>query len=84
MFKENYAFWKTYPILKIRMNKEKGKDIPVTGRGGPYGCDRLKLPHYLDKRLTDGSKVVSPMHRPHFTPRFPVIFFNKIPGTHIC
>jgi hypothetical protein len=28
----------------------KGKDIPVTGHGGPYGCERLRLPHYLDKR----------------------------------
>jgi hypothetical protein len=23
----------------------------------------------LDNRLTDGSKVVSPKHRPHFTPQ---------------
>jgi hypothetical protein len=38
---------------------KKGKDIPVTGRGGPYGCERLRLPHYLDKRLIDVSKVVS-------------------------
>jgi hypothetical protein len=29
-----------------------------------------RLPHYLDKRLTDGSKVVSPTRRPHFIPRF--------------
>jgi hypothetical protein len=47
----------------------KGKDIPVTGRGGPWGCERSRLPHYLDKRLKDGSKVVSPMRPPHFTPR---------------
>jgi hypothetical protein len=44
----------------------KGKDIPVTGRGG---CERSRLPHYLDKRLTDG-KVVIPTLRPPFTPRF--------------
>jgi hypothetical protein len=48
----------------------KGKDIPVTGRGGPQGCERLRLSHYFDKRLTDGSKVVSPTRLPHFTPRF--------------
>jgi hypothetical protein len=33
------------------------RDIPVTGRGGPYGCERLRLPHYLDKRLINGGKV---------------------------
>jgi hypothetical protein len=44
-------------------SKGKVKDIPVTGRGGPYGCERLRLPHYLDKRLTDGGKVVSPTRR---------------------
>jgi hypothetical protein len=27
------------------------------------GCERLRLPHHLDKRLTDGGKVVSPTHR---------------------
>jgi hypothetical protein len=32
---------------------KKGKDISVTGHGG----ERLRLPHYLDKRLIDGSKV---------------------------
>jgi hypothetical protein len=41
-----------------------------------YPCKRLsRLPHFLDSRLTDGDKVVSLTHRPHFTPR-------KIPGTH--
>jgi hypothetical protein len=28
------------------------------------------LPHYLDKRLTDGGKVVSSTCRPPFNPRF--------------
>jgi hypothetical protein len=32
---------------------------------------------FSDISLTDGSKVVSPMRRPLFTPR-------KIPGTHFC
>jgi hypothetical protein len=40
-----------------KQSSKKGKDIPVTGRGGPQGCERSKLPHYLDKR-------------PHLTPRF--------------
>jgi hypothetical protein len=33
--------------------------IPVTGRGGPYGCEMSELPHFLDNQLTDGGEVVS-------------------------
>jgi hypothetical protein len=43
--------------------------IPVTGRGGLQGCQMLRIPHCLDNRLIDGGKVVSPTHRPHFTPQ---------------
>jgi hypothetical protein len=57
-------------LISETMKGKKGKDIPVTGRGGPQGCKRLWLPHYLDKRLTDGGKVVSPTRRTHFAPRF--------------
>jgi hypothetical protein len=39
--------------------KEKGKAIPVTSRGGPWGCETSRLPHFLDSRLTDGDEVVS-------------------------
>jgi hypothetical protein len=31
-------------------------------------CETSRLPHYLDKRLTDGGKVVSPTRQP--TPGF--------------
>jgi hypothetical protein len=31
-------------------------------------CD-VKDPTQLDNPLTDGGKVVSPTHRPHFTPQ---------------
>jgi hypothetical protein len=55
---------------KEMVKVKKGKDIPVTGRGGPLGCERPRLPHYLDKRVTDGGKVISPTRRPPFTPRF--------------
>jgi hypothetical protein len=48
---------------------KEGKTIPVTGRGGPWGCKTLKLPHFLDSRLTDGGKVVSLTRLPPFTPR---------------
>jgi hypothetical protein len=54
----------------------KGEAVPVTGRGGPKGCETSRLPHFLD-RLTDSGEVVSLTRRPPFTPR-------KIPGTHFC
>jgi hypothetical protein len=54
----------------------KGKAIPVTGRGDPYGFGKSRLPYFLDNRLTDGGEVVSLKRRPPFTP--------KIPGTHFC
>jgi hypothetical protein len=56
---------------------KEGKAIPVTGRGGPEGCEMSRLPHFLDIRLTDGGEVVSLMHQPSSTLR-------KIPGTHFC
>jgi hypothetical protein len=47
---------------------KKIKAIPVTGRGGPWGSETSRLPHFLDNRLTDGGEVVSPTRRPPFTP----------------
>jgi hypothetical protein len=57
--------------------KGKGKLIPVTCRGGPQGCERLRLLHFLDNRLRDGGGVVCLTRRPPFTLR-------KNPGTHLC
>jgi hypothetical protein len=31
----------------IIVKKKKGKAIPVTGRGGPWGCEKSRLPHFL-------------------------------------
>jgi hypothetical protein len=42
----------------------KGKAIPVTGRGGPLGCETSRFPHFLDNQLTDGGEVVSLTRRP--------------------
>jgi hypothetical protein len=53
------------------------KAIPTTGRGGPYGCETSRLPHFLGNRLIDDGGVVSLTRRPPFTPR-------KILGTHFC
>jgi hypothetical protein len=47
----------------------KGKAIPVTGRGGPYGCETSRLPHFVDSRLTDGGEVVSFTRRPLSRPQ---------------
>jgi hypothetical protein len=52
-----------------KVNKERCKAIPVTGRGGPQGCETLRLPHFLGHRFIDGGKVVSLNRRPPFTPR---------------
>jgi hypothetical protein len=55
----------------------RGKTLPVTGRGGQYGCETSKLPHFLDNQLTDGGEIVSLKHRPFFTPK-------KTPGVYFC
>jgi hypothetical protein len=49
------------------LSVKKSKAIPVTGRGGSYGSETSRLPHYLDNRLTDGGKVVSLTRRLPYT-----------------
>jgi hypothetical protein len=49
--------------------KNKGKVIPVTGRGGPKDCETSKLAHLLDNRPTDGGEAVSLTRRPHLFPQ---------------
>jgi hypothetical protein len=34
-----------------------------------HRVETLRFPHFLDNRLTDGGKVVSPMRLPPFTPQ---------------
>jgi hypothetical protein len=46
-------------LMHSPVNKTKGRAIPVTGRGGPYGCETSTFPYFLDNRLTDGGEVVS-------------------------
>jgi hypothetical protein len=36
----------------------------------------------LDNRLIDSGKVISPTHRPHFTPQKHNVF--NVSGTHFC
>jgi hypothetical protein len=43
--------------------------------------EMLRISHCLDSQLTNGGKVVSPMHRPHFTPQ-KYYYFVFVSGTH--
>jgi hypothetical protein len=54
-------------LLYVKVSKSIA--IRASGREVPYGCERLRLPHFLDNRLTDGGNVVSLTRRPRFTPQ---------------
>jgi hypothetical protein len=43
-----------------RLTIHKSKPIPVTGRGGPQGCEMLSIPYCVGSRVTDGGEVVRP------------------------
>jgi hypothetical protein len=53
----------------MQMVKGKGNANPVTGRGGPYGSETSRLPHFLDNWLKVGGEVDSLTRRPPFTPQ---------------
>jgi hypothetical protein len=38
---------------------KKRKAIPVTGHGGPFGCEISIIPHFLENRFTDGVEIAS-------------------------
>jgi hypothetical protein len=65
-----------YFAMNLLYNMFK-KASPVTGHGGPYGCEILRFPPFLDSQLTDGDEVVSFACQLPFTPR-------KILGSHTC
>jgi hypothetical protein len=44
--------------------EKRGKAILVRSRGGPWGCETSKLPHFLGNRLTDDGEAVSLTRRP--------------------
>jgi hypothetical protein len=54
---------------KKKRGEKEGKTILVTGCGALYGCEMLKLPHFLDSQLTKGGEVVSLTCWPPFTPK---------------
>jgi hypothetical protein len=45
--------------IRIIQVKAKKKPIPVTGRGGLQGWERLRIARCIDNRLTKGDKVDS-------------------------
>jgi hypothetical protein len=53
----------------MQHNGKKGKATPVTGSGGPQGCEASRFAHFLHNRLTNGGEVVSLTRRPPFTPQ---------------
>jgi hypothetical protein len=59
-----------------KLGKGKDKTILVTDHRVPKGSETLRLPHFLNNRLTDGGEF-SLARRPSFVPR-------KIPGTDFC
>jgi hypothetical protein len=67
-------------LMWILDHKVKGKAIPVTGHGGPEGCETSRLPHFLENWLTDGGKVVSLTRRPAGRPA--ALTLRKFPGSH--
>jgi hypothetical protein len=59
---------KEYSDITYDNGKKRYSSVHVTGREGPYGCERSRLPHILENRLIDGGKV-SLTRRPSFTPQ---------------
>jgi hypothetical protein len=54
-------------IGKAISNPLKRKTIPVTGRGGLWGSETSRLPHFRINWLTDDGKIVGISRRPPST-----------------
>jgi hypothetical protein len=57
--KERHDVLNTHIHTKHIMKKRESKAIPVASCGGPWGFETLRIPHFLDNQLTDGSEVNS-------------------------
>jgi hypothetical protein len=55
----------------------KAKAILVTGRGGPLGREKSRLPHFVNNRFTDGGEVVTRSLTEEHSPR-PREFQNRV------
>jgi hypothetical protein len=69
------------PTKFLATSLKNYKTLPVAGRGDLQGCQRLRIPHCLHSRLTDGGKVVSLTHRPRSTPQK---HYFSASGIHFC
>jgi hypothetical protein len=47
----------------------KSKAIPVANFGGPYSCETLRSPHFVDNQVKDGGEIVSFTRQPRSTPQ---------------
>jgi hypothetical protein len=59
-----------------QLSKKKVYAIPVTGHGGPYGCEKSRLPYFLDNQLTGGGEVVSLKRRSPLLPGRVLVFIS--------
>jgi hypothetical protein len=63
-------------IIKVKVSKA----IPVTGCGGPQGCETSRFPHFADNLLTDGGEVVKLTLLPYFTPTERILVLISVRG----
>jgi hypothetical protein len=69
----------SYKMMLKHKTCKVSEALLVTGGGGPWGCEMLRFPHFIDNRLTDGSKAVSLTCQTPFTPKnIPRIFLVLI------
>jgi hypothetical protein len=47
----------------------RAEAMHLTGRGGLWSCEMLRIPHCPDSQPIDGGKDVSPIHRPCSAPQ---------------
>jgi hypothetical protein len=63
-------------FLQAFKKVKKGKAVPVTDYEGPWGCEMLRLPYFMENWLT--AVRLSALCISHPLPPW------KIPGTHFC
>jgi hypothetical protein len=63
-------------LLNYRIQKGKGKAVPLQAWSGPEGSRKLRFPEFMTT-AQDGGKVVSLKHRPPLPS-------GKTPGTDFC
>jgi hypothetical protein len=68
--------WRNSASRWLSLYEVKGKTVPLQAWSGPEGSRKLRFPDFMTT-AQDGSKVVSPTHRPLLPP-------GNSPGTHFC